>query len=391
MKISNIFGANIQTPYTKTEIGEIQTEELMEKAGLVRYRNNPRGYMDIMPLGQRVINNIRSILKEASLREDVEETQFSSLQSKDLLYISERYNIFSEFIVETNHKSLILSPTHEEYLIKMMKDLPAFSHNWLPMFVYQFDKVFRRMQNHQTCRGGLRNGEVLVYEGYGIVRDNEEMREAFDKFGRIFSHLFDKTEMPFIKHQLNNNFQQYLYETEKGLEDVICTDEGIDKSQYRIGENGVLRKRRVIDMAQIFSSENKFSECFNFSLSSKNGRIFPKLCSSGLGVYRTLYSIMDYHRDEKGIVWPKGLEPFEYAVIPMYPRDSELVEVSRNVYQDLKKKNISVVLDDRTKIKERKRSLEFIGIPKKIIVYKENGQIKITEESRNGKSAPFKI
>lgn len=144
-------------------------------------------------------------------------------------------------------------------------------------------------------------------------------------------------------------------------------------------------------MAQVFSLGCKFSECFGFSLPSRDGNIMPQLCSAGLGVYRTLYSIIDHHRDKKGIVWPNGFEPFEYVVIPMYPRDGELVEVSRNIYHDLKGRGISVVLDDRNKIKNRKRSLEFIGIPKKVVVYKEKGQIKISEELRDGKSSPFKI
>lgn len=385
MRLSKLLAPSLNIPISENEINNLPTERLIERASLVNYSKDPGSRTDFLPLGQKVVMNIKNILRIVSNKLGMQEVKLSSIQSKRYLESSGRFGKFAKDILKIEDSDLILSPTHEEYLVNLLKQINFSSYRSLPIFVFQFDDVYRKLHN-QSNRGGLRNSEIMVYEGYGILADSPKVfDQGFSPFNELFSNFFNRINIPFICHRLNEVFRQYLYETPKGLEKVICTQEGIDQSSCPEEKKALLKDRKVVDMAQIFSNPKDLSLKLGFKLDKGKDKMFPVIFSAGLGFYRTIYSIIDHYRDKKGISWPEGLEPFTYAVIPLYIREPAQKDLAERIYQDLLLRGEKVIFDDRNKIGIRKKSLDLIGVRKKIIIYREDNDIRVIEEDRSGR------
>ena len=73
----------------------------------------------------------------------------------------------------------------------------------------------------------------------------------------------------------------------------------------------------------------------------------------------------------------------------MYPRESSHREVSERVYEDLTSRGERVLLYDGTKIGNKKKMMDLIGVQRKIIIYTEKDEVKLVEETRNGEIKPY--
>ena len=107
----------------------------------------------------------------------------------------------------------------------------------------------------------------------------------------------------------------------------------------------------------------------------------------GIGVSRLVAAAIEQNYDEKGIIWPHNISPFDINIISIgHNKEKEITEAAINLYDQLTKMNYSVLLDDRnvgygSKIKDS----ELIGIPLNIIIgknYIDNNEIELI--ARNG-------
>ena len=89
----------------------------------------------------------------------------------------------------------------------------------------------------------------------------------------------------------------------------------------------------------------------------------------GLGLERTLASIVEQHHDDDGIIWPLSVAPYQVAIVIVSMKDEEQVRIANELYETLKAEGYDVLLDDR---KERPgvkfKDMELIGIPYRITV-----------------------
>jgi len=89
----------------------------------------------------------------------------------------------------------------------------------------------------------------------------------------------------------------------------------------------------------------------------------------GIGVSRIISAVIEQHNDENGIIWPKQIAPFDVIVIPLNMNDETQKTLSLQIYEDLKKKGIDVLLDDREDPAGAKfKDADLIGIPLKIVL-----------------------
>ena len=98
----------------------------------------------------------------------------------------------------------------------------------------------------------------------------------------------------------------------------------------------------------------------------------PTMGCYGIGVDRTLASIIEKNNDEKGIIWPMSVAPFQVCIVPIR-YDGQMKEVADKIYDQLTKAGIEVLLDDRNERPGVKfADMELIGIPLRITVGDKN-------------------
>lgn len=134
---------------------------------------------------------------------------------------------------------------------------------------------------------------------------------------------------------------------------------------------GFIQIRRGIEVGHIFQLGDKYSSALNANVLNENSRAQTlEMGCYGIGVTRVVAAAIEQNHDEKGVIWPDSLAPFQVCIVPMQMHKSPRVkEVVEQLYQDLTAKGIEVLLDDRN---ERPgvmfNDMELIGIPHRIVV-----------------------
>ncbi|KJS60892.1 proline--tRNA ligase [Streptomyces rubellomurinus] len=126
----------------------------------------------------------------------------------------------------------------------------------------------------------------------------------------------------------------------------------------------------TIEVGHIFKLGRKYTETLGVTVLGRDGeRVVPIMGSYGIGVERALASIVETHHDDKGIVWPVSVAPFEVAVVMLGTSDEKVTEAAETLYRQLQGERVDVLLDDRDERPGVKfRDVELIGIPYRITV-----------------------
>lgn len=156
-----------------------------------------------------------------------------------------------------------------------------------------------------------------------------------------------------------------VFDLRKVIVGDICsraTDED-DESKLNI--------TRGIEVGHIFQLGTKYSEAMNATCLDNNGKavVMPMGCY-GIGVSRIVASAIEQNHDDKGILWPSSMAPFELAIIPIgYAKSEQVKRICDKLYEELSKIGIEVLLDDR---KERPGIMfadaDLIGIPHRLVI-----------------------
>ncbi|KGD70473.1 proline--tRNA ligase [Tatumella morbirosei] len=138
---------------------------------------------------------------------------------------------------------------------------------------------------------------------------------------------------------------------------------------------GVLQIKRGIEVGHIFQLGTKYSEAMKAAVQGEDGRnqVLTMGCY-GIGITRIVAAAIEQNHDDRGIIWPDALAPFQVAILPMNMHKSFRVQqLAEELYQQLSAKGIDVILDDR---KERPgvmfADMELIGVPHTIVIGDRN-------------------
>lgn len=134
---------------------------------------------------------------------------------------------------------------------------------------------------------------------------------------------------------------------------------------------GRLQIQRGIEVGHIFQLGTKYSEAMNATVLNESGKAVPMAMGCyGIGVTRIVAAAIEQNYDDKGIIWPGSIAPFQVAIIPMHLHKSERVKAqSEHIYNTLLAKGIDVLFDNRNERPGVKfADMELIGIPHRIVV-----------------------
>jgi prolyl-tRNA synthetase len=136
---------------------------------------------------------------------------------------------------------------------------------------------------------------------------------------------------------------------------------------------GTLVEKRGIEVGHIFKLGTKYSTPMKCNFLDAEGADSPMIMGCyGLGVGRTLAAAVEQNHDERGIVWPLPLAPYEVVLVLLNADRPEVVEATEQLYADLRAAGVDVLLDDRADRPGVKfNDMDLVGFPVRLVVGKK--------------------
>ncbi|EGT0013900.1 proline--tRNA ligase [Clostridium perfringens] len=253
-----------------------------------------------------------------------------------------------------------------------------------------------------VLRGDREANEVKIANAIGEVIElemasEETVKEATGAAVGFAGPMGIKVDMLLVDQEVANtyNFIIGANETDMHLKNVNYGRdfEGIvgDFRNVTIGEKcpecgKEITISRGTEVGHIFKLGTKYSESMGATFIDEDGKAKPFIMGCyGIGVTRTVASIIEQHNDENGIIWPLEVAPYHVSVIPANVKNEEQATKAEEIYNELRKMGVEALLDDR---KERAgvkfKDSELMGIPMRITVGKMIGEGQVEFKLRNG-------
>ena len=154
---------------------------------------------------------------------------------------------------------------------------------------------------------------------------------------------------------------------------------------------GFIEIKRGIEVGHIFQLGTKYSDSMSANVIGEDGRaVNMNMGCYGIGVTRIIAASIEQNHDDRGIIFPRAIAPFELVIVPInYNKSSRVRELADQLYNDCQKNNIDVLLDDR---KERPGIMfadsELLGIPHRFVIsdtHADNGKIEYKSRAQSEK------
>ena len=111
---------------------------------------------------------------------------------------------------------------------------------------------------------------------------------------------------------------------------------------------GKVSKARGIEVGQVFKLFTKYSEALKATYLDESGKPKPmQMGCYGVGVSRTMAAAVEQYNDENGIIWPAAIAPYHVLVVPVNNKDQESLHKAEEIYTQLQKAGVEVIIDDR--------------------------------------------
>ncbi len=152
---------------------------------------------------------------------------------------------------------------------------------------------------------------------------------------------------------------------------------------------GVLKSARGIEVGHIFQLGDKYSKAMGLTVLDQDGEsVTPLMGCYGIGVTRLIAAAIEQHHDERGILWPEEMAPFQLVIVPIgYHEHAPVKAAADELYQQALRLGIEVVLDDRDERPGVKfADLDLIGIPHRLVVSERllaEGQFEYKQRHQN--------
>ncbi len=376
--------------FTKTR-KEAPADEVSKNAALLiragYIHKEMAGVYALLPLGLRVIEKIKQIVREEMNGVGGQELVLTALQDKELW---EKTNRWDDKVVDNwfktklkNDSELGLGFTHEEPLTRIISEYVS-SYRDLPISAYQFQTKFR---NELRAKSGIMRGrEFLMKDMYTFSRNEEEHAKLYAGIREAYINVFKRVgigEHTFVTFASGGVFSKFSEEFQilsDAGEDTLYVDEkkkmAVNKEVFTdevLSEIGLTKsdliEKKGIEAGNIFNLGTRFSEPLGLTYTDEKGENVPVIMGSyGLGISRLMGTIVEVLADEKGIVWPSAVAPFDIHLIPIGQSEAVGAETAK-LYAMLEEEGLDVLLDDRDlRPGEKFADSDLIGIPKRIVV-----------------------
>lgn len=393
MRFSKSFAKTLRTaPKDETARGA----QFLSRAGYVH--KELAGIYDYLPLGLRVLENIKAIIREELDNIGCQEVLMSSLQNPEPWQKTDRWDIAKMDIWFKTELAaggeLGLAPTHEEPITKMMQSYIS-SYKDLPAYVYQFQTKFR---NELRAKSGImRTREFLMKDLYSFASSEEEHDKFYHAAEKAYKRIYDRLGIgqdTFQTFASGGVFSKYSHEFQ------TLTDIGEDTIYYNadksvvlneevlndevLAELGVKREElqsaKAAEVGNIFTLGTKYSAPLGLVYNDKDGERKTVLMGCyGIGVSRVMGVIAEKFCDEHGLIWPEQIAPYKYYLIGIGVEGAKQAETLYHGHEDI------ILYDDRDlRPGEKFADADLMGIPYRVVISDKtltSGQAEVTNRA----------
>ncbi len=362
--------------------------QLLIQAGYIN--KEMAGVYAYLPLGLKVVENIRQIVREEMNAIGGQELIMSSLQPKETWETTGRWD---DEAVDVWFKSKLKDETevgfgwsHEEPIVEMMKQHVT-SYKDFPANVYQFQT---KLRNELRAKSGIMRGrEFIMKDMYSCSLDADQHEDFYQATIDAYMNAYKRMGIgqdTYVTFASGGAFTQFSHEFQtvcEAGEDVIYLHEAKniavneevmdDENLQKLGvERKDLKQVKSAEVGNIFNFGTQKSEQMDFAYTDKNGdKKFVHLGSYGIGITRCMGVIAEKFSDEKGLVWPEQIAPFKVYLAAL-DSDGPVAEAADKLYEELQNKGISVIYDDRDARPGAKfADADLMGIPHRIVISKK--------------------
>lgn len=348
------------------------------------------GVYSMLPLGLRVQNKIINIIRREINAIGGQEVAMTSLQDPSLWKATDRWDdekVDNWFKTKLKNDSEVgLAFTHEEALTRIMANYVT-SYRDLPKFVYQFQTKFR---NELRAKSGLLRGrEFIMKDLYSFTKDTADLEAFYERAAEAYLKIYaavglaDVTYRTFASGGVFSKFSdEFQVVTPNGEDTIYISDDrrlGVNKEVYTdevLTELGLekkdLQEVRAIEVGNIFKLGTRFSEPLGLRFTDEAGAQHPVVMGSyGIGVGRLLATVVEVLADDKGIVWPASIAPFDIHVVELNPKaNPEVRAAAESLIAQLEKSGKEVLHDDRADASAGQKFAEsdLLGLPLRVVV-----------------------
>ena len=356
--------------------------QLLIRAGYVH--KTMAGVYSYLPLGLKVVENIKQIVREEMNKIDSQDLVMSTLQRKETWQETGRW---SDELVDVWFKSHLQDGTevgfgwtHEEPIVDLLRNYLK-SYKDLPISVYQFQN---KLRNELRAKSGIMRGrEFVMKDMYSVHASKEDLdnyynaaieayKRCYDRFG-----IGDETYVTFASGgaftKFSHEFQticdageDYIY-LHRG-KNIAVNEEVLDEAVKELGiDRSELERVKTAEVGNIFNFGTQKSEEMRLVFTDAEGvEQYAYMGSYGIGITRVMGVIVEKFADDKGLVWPENIAPAKVYLVQI---GSQSRSAADELYQKLQSARIETIYDDRDERPGVKfADAELLGIPYRVTV-----------------------
>ncbi len=358
--------------------------KLLEQGGFVH--KEMAGVYSFLPLGWRVLSKIENIVREEMDKIGGQEMLMSALHPKENWVKTGRWTALDVlFKLKSQHgNEYALGPTHEEIVTPVALPIIS-SYKDLPLAVYHIQTKFR--DEPRAKSGLLRGREFRMKDLYSFHASEEDLNQYYDKitipaYQKIYQRLgLDALLTEASGGTFSKFSHEFQVETQNGEDTIyICQKCRLAKNK-EVYQEGIectncgpttWKEAMASEVGNIFKLQQKYSSAFNLKFTNAEGKQELVLMGCyGLGTTRVMGVIVEKFHDDKGIIWPKAVTPFQVHLLDI-ARSGRIVSApteADKIYRQLLDAGVEVLYDDRDQSAGAKfADSDLIGIPTRIVV-----------------------
>ena len=391
---------------------EIISHKLMLRAGMIR--KVASGVYTWLPLGLKVLRKVEEIVRSEMNKSGAQEVLMPMVQPKEIWDETHRWEKMGKELLriqDRHERDFCLGPTHEEVITDLIRNTIK-SYKELPINTYQIQTKFR--DEIRPRYGVMRSREFLMKDAYSFGVDEESLDKSYIEMRNTYKKILEKIglEYKIVKadsgaiggdaseefHVLAENGEDTIAissDSEFAINTELLLKDGEDiaslEGKKAPDGNGTIQIKKGIEVGHIFKLGTVYSENMGATVQTKDGKsISLQMGCYGIGVSRIVAASIEQNNDDKGIVWPAAIAPFDINIIPIgYEKNKKIEDASNKLYQELLNQGYDVLLDDRkagfgSKIKDS----ELVGIPINIILgnkFLDDGSVEL--RTRDGQES----
>ena len=395
---------------------EVISHQLMLRSGMIRRVTS--GIYTWLPIGLKVLRKVENIVREEMDASGAQEVLMPMVQPKELWEETQRWEKMGPELlrIQDRHKrDFCLGPTHEEVITDLIRNNMK-SYKELPLNLYQIQTKFR--DEVRPRYGVMRGREFLMKDSYSFNLDEKSLNESYLTMKETYKKILDRLDLKFkiVKADsgaIGGDASEEFHVLAENGEDTIAVS---DSSDFAIntellleeGENldslqgkpspdgkGVIQIKKGIEVGHIFQLGKVYTDAMKANVLDNEGKAKSLFMGCyGIGVSRLVAAAIEQNNDEKGIIWPEAMTPFEVNIVAIgFDKDKKIAKAATDLYDELSSMGYEVMLDDRKDgYGIKMKDAELIGIPMNIIIGKQFLQNKEIElKHRDGQSSIGKV